>query len=892
MTRKSARRWVLAAVGVATGWTAYGQTPTAPTALTPAEPVRAAPAEPAPGLLLVRQPTLPPETTPPTTQPAPVQPAPVQPAAVQPPATGGMGGGMAAPPAGGAIDSLGGGALGAGGGAAPTAGAAQTSVAPNVGGQLATSDRAVGVEVQQRNTFSFDPRVRGLRIGQYLALGDGVPYFPARLDLDTPVSNFDPLTAARTDIVKGPFTTLLGPGFGFLNVITPDTLRADPGKALSYGGTTAVGYQTNGGRVSGTQLFHAEGQDFGFRGSYRVLEGSDYRDGAGNKIPASFLTHNVNFALGYDLSPSAKVEFKALRTWVQGAEYPGLFFDIGRNDIEAYNLRFDAREVGPFDLVTGTLWYNASTGTGTTQNAAKQTFVNNLLQQAFSTGLGLPPAAPGTNFNFRDTSTSRFAERSIGYRLLGQWGNDRDQLTIRVGHDLNVFGQGLVENIRFQQIGGALNAVNGQPLNGAALPQVVNADLPPADPNRTAFTQTQRIPESNSVNPGLFYEAMLPVEDRFRIRTGGRMDWVHTSSNQRQVVGNFPLFGSRFRTVPLGTDPRQFDPIILSVGAPPVPPLDPNATDPTRRLNPPFTSLDRDFYLLNGFVTGEFNLSKEAILFVGYGYAERAPTLTELYAAGPFIGVLQQGTTRLFGDPNLSKERMHHLDVGLRYSNDWVRAGVSGFYALVNDYITYDATLVSSTLGQLVFTNTDLATLAGTEMYLNADLTSWLTPFASLSFVQGVDQTHADRRRPATINSSRRKDPTARAFAADTEPLPQIPPMDTRLGFRVHESVGPRQAPRWQVEFLARVVNGQNNIAQSLGELPTPGFTTYTISGFYQVRPNWLLTAGVENIGDILYREHLDPIASTVLRAQTGNPAVAPLYRPGTNFFVSSQLTY
>ena len=49
-----------------------------------------------------------------------------------------------------------------------------------------------------------------------------------------------------------------------------------------------------------------------------------------------------------------------------------------------------------------------------------------------------------------------------------------------------------------------------------------------------------------------------------------------------------------------------------------------------------------------------------------YGYGQRAPTLTELYAAGPFVGVLQTGTSRLIGDPNLDKERLSQFDVGLK----------------------------------------------------------------------------------------------------------------------------------------------------------------------------------------------------------------------------------
>ena len=40
------------------------------------------------------------------------------------------------------------------------------------------------------------------------------------------------------------------------------------------------------------------------------------------------------------------------------------------------------------------------------------------------------------------------------------------------------------------------------------------------------------------------------------------------------------------------------------------------------------------------------------------------------------------------------------------------------------------------------------------------------------------------------------------------------------------------------------------------------------------------VTAGVENVGNKLYREHLDPLAGGLL------------YRPGTNFYLSTQWKY
>ena len=163
-----------------------------------------------------------------------------------------------------------------------------------------------------------------------------------------------------------------------------------------------------------------------------------------------------------------------------------------------------------------------------------------------------------------------------------------------------------------------------------------------------------------------------------------------------------------------------------------------------------------------------------------------------------------------------------------------------------------------------------------------------------MSYVQGVDQTHVDNRRNAVqpdgirLNSSRRDDPATRSTATQTEALQQIPPMETRLGFRLH---GTDDIPRWQVELSARVVTGQNSVANSLGEITTPGFTTFDIRAFWQIHKNLLLTGGVENIGNKLYREHLDPVAANLLTARTG-VVVPQLFRPGTNYFFRTELRY
>ena len=723
---------------------------------------------------------------------------------------------------------------------------------------LFKSSSSLGVQFQQRNPLVFDPRIRGLRNSQYMLYGDSAYFAPVRLDLDTPVTRFDPGSVRDIIIVKGPYNAMYGPTHAVLDVATLDSPRFKDGFEMH--GRTALGYQTNGARWDALQSLSAGECNWGARITYNGLQGNDYQAGNGQTVPSSYLSHNINWALGWDLTDKSSIEFKGQRVYQQNLEFPGLYFDVASLNTEAYSLRYTLKDQGVFDKLVFDTWYNTTVGVGNTAGSAKQAFVQQLLGVSFNpnafnqgafTNFGFYPlpsiaqasAASTTPLNlFRDTSTSNFATSSLGYRLFSEWGKDDGKLTI--GTDMRVLGQGLQENIQLQQYSG-FNLNTGAPV------------IPGAPVN---YNQQQSIPNSNSVNPGLFAQGELPVTDRLLFRSGGRMDWTRTSTNNRTISGNVNLFG-----VPgnQGAPNFQVDPIIYST-------------------NPALTDDTRNFYLLAGYLQSQYKLTDELTAVASFGHSERAPTLTELYAAGPFVGVLQQGTSRLIGDPNLKSEKLNQFDLGLQADYGWFKGGASAFYGWVNDYITFDQNKGGPGLTQVVYSNTYLATLAGTEMFAQMDITNWLTGFGTLTYVQGIDQTHRDNRRSPNLASSRASNPATGQFATETEPLPQIPPIESRVGFRVHD---PKPRPRWQVEFSARMVSGQNAVATSLGEIATPGFTTFNIRSYWQATDRWLLTAGVENLGDKFYREHLDPISGNIL-------GVNPLYRPGTNFYFGSQVSY
>src|SRR5205814_6303111 len=218
------------------------------------------------------------------------------------------------------------------------------------------------------------------------------------------------------------------------------------------------------------------------------------------------------------------------------------------------------------------------------------------------------------------------------------------------------------------------------------------------------------------------------------VKTGARDDWVHETADPRLITGNVNLFGAPQITTP--TQAFAFDPIIYS-------------------SNPADADLTRDFQLFSAYVSGEYKLDEHLTALSSYGYAMRPPTPTELYAAGPFVGVLQQGLSRLIGDPSLAAERLNQLDVGLKADYGWFKGGVTGFYAYIDNYITFDQNKGGTGITQVVFTNTDEATLAGAELFGQADLTSWFTPFGSLSYVQGEERTDTDPRRPPNLGSGR-----------------------------------------------------------------------------------------------------------------------------------------
>lgn len=223
--------------------------------------------------------------------------------------------------------------------------------------------------------------------------------------------------------------------------------------------------------------------------------------------------------------------------------------------------------------------------------------------------------------------------------------------------------------------------------------------------------------------------------------------------------------------------------------------------------------------------------------FLGLSYAERVPTGSELY--GFYLFNAQDGYDYL-GNADLNRETVLQAETGLRgkltTSNPELASlsyQLSIFAARMGNYITglIDPSLSAMTIGAhgvKTYVNLPYATRAGAEMGLNASLRNAWQATATLRYTWAADDQGA--------------------------PLPMIPPFKSILSLRYQPGAFSVQG-EW--EAAAR----QDRYSMAAGENATDGFMLLHLRMGYAFR--WAqrtlgLQAGVENIFDTKYHEHLD----------------------------------
>jgi len=232
----------------------------------------------------------------------------------------------------------------------------------------------------------------------------------------------------------------------------------------------------------------------------------------------------------------------------------------------------------------------------------------------------------------------------------------------------------------------------------------------------------------------------------------------------------------------------------------------------------------RDTLLPSGFVRYERDLEQHpTTVFAGLGHVQRFPDYWELVSAGKE----SPDSLSAFGT---APEKTTQLDAGIVYAGARLSASVSAFLSNVDDYILIQTGYVKGMRSVTVTRNVDARSWGG-----EADASFALAPrwqlTGALSYARGENRT-------------------------DDRPLAQMPPLEFRTGLDY-------TGERWAAGALWRLVAAQdryavgqgNVVGQDLGR--TGGFGILSLNAGWRPTEAVLLSAGVDNLFDTTYAEHL-----------------------------------
>ncbi len=205
-------------------------------------------------------------------------------------------------------------------------------------------------------------------------------------------------------------------------------------------------------------------------------------------------------------------------------------------------------------------------------------------------------------------------------------------------------------------------------------------------------------------------------------------------------------------------------------------------------------------------------------VYAGIGHAERFPDYWEAIA--------KEGMTNPSAFDSTRSERTTQLDTGLVYRTVATTLSLSLFANRVDDYILVDYSSMMKRNGAV--RNVDAASHGG-ELGVGRALGRHWSVDGSLAYVRGANRT-------------------------DDRPLPQIPPLDARLGLNYAERA-------WSAGLLVRAVAAQNRYDLNRGSIvgkdlgPTPGFAVLSLNGGWRASDALQMTAGIDNVLDRSYAE-------------------------------------
>lgn len=241
------------------------------------------------------------------------------------------------------------------------------------------------------------------------------------------------------------------------------------------------------------------------------------------------------------------------------------------------------------------------------------------------------------------------------------------------------------------------------------------------------------------------------------------------------------------------------------------------------------------------------DLGKAFSLGIWAAGVRRSGSLLERYINYLAVGL---DPWEMVGDPQINPETNYELDMVLGYERERIAVELTLFGSYLDNYITSVKTELKPRLatspGVRQYVNLDEAFKTGAELAFRQKISSHISHSLQFAYTYGKDLGMG-------------------------APLPEIAPLDIRYGLMGHFLDG-----KLHTGANLRFVSDQNRVSESFGEGTTPGFTLVDLDASYPIGSKILIKAGVQNLLDETYYEHLSrPIGTDK----------TPMYSPGRNYF-------
>ena len=677
-----------------------------------------------------------------------------------------------------------------------------------------------GVTGKRAGGMNLDPIVRGLREDRVSVMTNGTKIWGAGpFRMDPPTSLLETGELEAIEVIKGPYSVTRGPSGvgGTINLVTKKP-ELSP-KWYARGSVGGV-YVSNFDGYAGQASVSAGGPSVAFRLSAGYRDYQDYDAGNGERVQSGFQSQATSGALLWQPHRKHRFHLSFSRESDRDARFATLPLNLEEDDAYLGSVTYTVAD--PFPSVESlefTGYYNY----------VHHRMKNEHKPSRLRAGGHAQPETPGGHGSGGHPVTR------VVFPLDARTFGGRVQANVLPG-----FGGRL-------SIGGDVYRVEREGTNHVTF--VSGGGVPPGT---TRFFDIW--PETHIVDGGLFGEYAYRIAPKWRLVVGARVDFVDAGANpsfderlryryynHRRAAGadghDVPMPGSGHGGHGMHGNQHGQPMDGAQDGHGPITPCaraggghgpgDRMCSGP--RDSGAGARKDVDDFETNVSANGRLIYSPRPSLdlFVGLGRGARTPDATERYfVLGPGPGGFY------VGNPWLDSEESLEVDVGA--SGRWGRLRFDGsfFYNRIDDYILQYVVddrfaCPHGPCNLRGFRNIDHASLLGMDVGVRYALRDNLSVHGSFAYVRGENED-------------------------DDTPLPEMPPLEGRLGFRYDLF----DRGMWFTPTL-RLVQSQHRIDTAFGENVTDSFATVDLAAGWRFLGRHELTVSVENLFDKHYHEHV-----------------------------------